>query len=549
MATSATPNSDPHRVHQELITGSVVIAAIVMFIWTGGSAMTAVVRYITGVGSSVEQILLTALLLNIALILFGWRRYRDLQIEVEQRREAEERARLLAETDALTGFLNRRSVMEKTTEMLAQATVTHRSIAVLLLDLDNFKAVNDVHGHDAGDRALVTVAHRITALMPPSALVARLGGDEFACVLSFDPEASGEVDRIAGQVVEAMADPMIQNGLQLRIGVSIGIARSETGNESISTLLKYADIAMYWAKKRGRNAYAWFDASMEREFRFRNALEAGIRQGIRTGEFLPYYEPQMDLGNGSLIGFDMLPYWNHPVEGVIPPALFGPFAEENGLVAELSQTVMRSAFEDARYWDPSLVISVPVSLPELKDPWLAQKLCKLLLETGFAANRLELRIGERLLLENFDAGQPLLGSLKNQGVRIALEDFGTVYCSPARLRTLPIDRIRINHGYCASIEQIRENAGIINTVMRLAGDLGVPVIADRIEDRAVADHMAKLGCNHGQGPLFGPAMPKGQVLRLLVDRNLLLPRSSGSLSAGTGETSGSRPSDPERRAM
>ena len=280
MATSATPVPDPPRVHQELITGSVVIAAIVMFIWTGGSAMTAVVRYMTGVGPSVEQILLTALLLNIALILFGWRRYRDLLIEVQQRREAEERARALAETDALTGFLNRRSAMERVAAMLEQATATHQSIAILLLDLDNFKAVNDVHGHDAGDRVLVTAAQRIRQVMPPSALIARLGGDEFAGAFLFDPRAPDHVDAIARKVVETMTEPMVQNGLHLRIGVSVGIARSGAANDNISTLLKYADIAMYWAKRRGRNRYAWFDDSMEREFRFRNALEAAFARAF-----------------------------------------------------------------------------------------------------------------------------------------------------------------------------------------------------------------------------------------------------------------------------
>ncbi len=548
MATSATPVPDPPRVHQELITGSVVIAAIVMFIWTGGSAMTAVVRYMTGVGPSVEQILLTALLLNIALILFGWRRYRDLLIEVQQRREAEERARALAETDALTGFLNRRSAMERVAAMLEQATATHQSIAILLLDLDNFKAVNDVHGHDAGDRVLVTAAQRIRQVMPPSALIARLGGDEFAGAFLFDPRAPDHVDAIARKVVETMTEPMVQNGLHLRIGVSVGIARSGAANDNISTLLKYADIAMYWAKRRGRNRYAWFDDSMEREFRFRNALEAGIRQGILNSEFLPYYEPQFDLQDGRLVGFDLLPYWQHPAEGLISPALFAPFAEESGLVAELSLAVMQRAFEEARNWHPSLVLSAHVAPVQLRDPWFSQKICKLLVETGFAASRLELRIGERFLLENLDIGLPLLGSLKNQGIRIGLDDFGTVYCSPARLQSLSIDRIRISRGYIASIGQIEENASIIGAIMRLAHRFDIPVIADAVEDPEIGERVVEIGCRHGQGPLYGPVMSAGQAVSLLTERHLLPPPAPADLS-DDADRAKEAPRPPARRRM
>ncbi|TNE38816.1 MAG: EAL domain-containing protein [Sphingomonadales bacterium] len=544
MASSAIKNFDSRGVHQELITGSVVIAAIVMFIWTGGSAMMAVVRYLTGVGPNVEQLLLTALLLNIALILFGWRRYRDLEIELRQRRETEERARILAETDSLTGCLNRRSFVEKATEMLAQAEPTHQSVAILLLDLDHFKSVNDVHGHDAGDQVLITAARRIKAVMPVSAMTARLGGDEFACALLFDPRLPDHVDALAGQLVKGMTEPIVENGLHFRVGASIGIARSDSGVDDIGMLLKQADIAMYWAKKRGRNGHAWFDASMEREFRFRHALEAGIRQGIRKGEFLPHYEPQIDLSDGRIVGFDILSYWNHPVEGVIPPALFAPFAEENGLVGELSLTVMQRAFEEARNWDPSLILSAPVSLVQLKDQWLSQKVCKLLVETGFVANRLELRIGERALLEHLDIGQPLLGSLKNQGIRIALDDFGTVYCSPARLKDLPVDRIRISRGYLSSLDQIEENLSIIGAIMRLADHLALPVVVDGIEGLDVGKRVKELGCAHGLGPLFGPIMSIGQVRALLTERNLLLPpqanapradsRSAEALPANAG---------------
>lgn len=548
MITNTTDTSDPRRVQRELLTGSIVIAAIVMFIWTGGSAMTAVVRYLTGVGPNVEQILLTALLLNIALILFGWRRYRDLQIEVQQRREAEERARILAETDSLTGFLNRRSLAEKAAELLSQTAKTQQSVAILLLDLDNFKAVNDVHGHAAGDQVLITAAGRIKALMPPSALTARLGGDEFVCAFPFDPGAPEQVDNIAKQLVKAMSSPMTPNGLHLRIGTSIGIARSGIG-DTVGILLKHADIAMYCAKKQGRNRHAWFDASMERDLNVRNTLEAAIRQGIPKGEFVPHYEPRMDLADGNLVGFDMLPRWQHPVEGLISPALFAPVAEESGLAAELSLAVMRRAFGDARNWSPSLTLSVHISPVQLKDPWLSQKIRKLLVETGFVASRLEIEIAERVLFENLEAAQPIIGSLKNQGIRITLDDFGTGYGSLAHLRALPVDRIKIDRGLVSSVGRAQESATIIGAIVHLAESLAIPVTADGIEDSEIGERMRELGCRHGQGPLFGGAVPGDQAARLLAERDLLLTAPEESAHEPSEEPTGERLPGPDRKAI
>lgn len=549
MATTTTETSDPHRVQRELITGSIVIAAIVMFIWTGGSAMTAVVRYLTGVGPNVEQILLTALLLNIALILFGWRRYRDLQIEVQQRREAEERARVLAETDSLTGFLNRRSMTEKGAELLKQAQQTHQSVAVLLLDLDNFKAVNDVHGHAAGDQVLVTAAQRIKSLMEPSGLTARLGGDEFVCALAFDPRLPEQVDNIAKQLVNAMSSPMTPNGLHLRIGTSIGIARSDLGGDSIETLLKHADIAMYCAKRQGRNRYAWFDTSMERDVNVRNTLETAIRLGVSKSEFLPHYQPQVGFTEGRLIGFDIVPYWNHPVEGLVPPGLFAPVADESGLIAELSLGVMRRAFEEARSWHPSLRLSVHISPAQFKDSWFSQKICKLLLETGFGASRLDVGITEPTLFEDLEVSRSILGSLRNQGIGITLDDFGTGYGSLVHLRALPIDRIRISRSLTSSAGQSEENATIVGAIVRLADNMGIPVIADGVENEGMRDHMKELGCAQGQGPLFGPAMPIERALRLLLERDLLVSPIDNSRHPDGDRMADPDIGPPERKAL
>lgn len=509
---------------RDMITGSIVVASIVMFIWTGGSAMSKAVRYLAGVGAGVEQILMTALLLNIALILFGWRRYRDLQVEVQQRKEAEERARFLAATDDLTGFLNRRSIAEEGAALLGRAQRKQKCVALLMLDLDNFKTVNDVHGHAAGDLVLTTAAQRIEALMPPSALTARLGGDEFACAFIFDPNSPEIVDRIAEELVSAMTSPINQEGMHLAITTSIGIARSDHDCNSVESLMRRADIAMYSAKNQGRNRFAWFDASMERELNTRNSLEAGMREGIPRGEFVPYYEQQVDLSTGRLNGFEMLARWEHPTEGLISPDIFIPIAEETGLIAELSLAVMRKAFDEAKNWDSSLSLSVNISPAQLKDPWLSQKILKLLVETGFPANRLEVEITESSLFENLSLAQSIVGSLKNQGIRIALDDFGTGYSSLAHLRALPFDRIKIDRSFVSSINKNSESAAIVSAIARLGDSLGLPVTAEGIEDKQIERQLRRLGCTKGQGWHFGKPMSVEQARKMLAEQNLLPPR-------------------------
>lgn len=514
--------SNPQTAQNELITGSVVVAAIVIFIWTGGSAMTAVVRYLTGVGPSVEQVLLTTLLLNIALILFGWRRYRDLQAEVRLRTKAEERARLLAETDPLTGFLNRRSFAEKAATLLRDAQLAGRSVAVLVLDLDNFKQVNDAHGHAAGDQVLIATARRISALMPSSALTARLGGDEFACALLIDQNAPEAVDRIAGDLVMAMSDTVLFNDQHLRISTSIGVAQSSPTTESVDMLIRSADVAMYSAKKKGRNCYARFDGSIEREIAMRNLVAAGIRQGIPNGEFVPFYEPRFALSDRRLIGFEMLMRWRHPTQGLILPELFIPIAETTGQIGDMSLVVMNQAFQEAQSWNTSITLSVNISANQLKDPWLSQKLQKLLVQTGLPASRLEVEITEAALFEDMTLARAIVGSLKNQGISIALDDFGTGYSSLSNLRALPFDRIKINRDFVSSINRDEDSAAFVRTLTRLGDSLGLPVTAVGVEDGAILERLVELGCAEGQGWYLGKPMPVGETRQALAERGLLI---------------------------
>lgn len=317
-----------------------------MFVGIGAPVLADIVRSFQGVGLGPDKLAINALLLNIALVIFSWRRYRQLKDEVAERRKAEQQARELAEVDPLTGCLNRRSIGPATDRLIADAAARGEIVAFLMVDLDNFKQVNDYHGHTAGDAILQECARRIAALLPPHGLIARLGGDEFACVVSFASTREDIVDRLAGGIIDAVARPVAFNGLNVEATVSIGITRSdtrragETGQADAQTLMHMADIAMYHAKKHGRNRYFWFEAPMESELRFRSELEAGIRRGIAAGEFVPFYEQQIDLASGRLTGFEMLARWHSPSLGTISPEIFIPVAEDIGVIAELSESLI-----------------------------------------------------------------------------------------------------------------------------------------------------------------------------------------------------------------
>lgn len=505
---------------QDVVTGGIMVIAILLFIGTGGQAMSNIVERLAGYGGGQSSLLNTTVILNIALILFAWRRYRDLNAEISDRAAAEERAQTLADTDPLTGLLNRRSIAEEGTKLITAAARRGKSVAFFMLDLDHFKNVNDVHGHAIGDMVLKEAGKRLDQIMPTSTLMSRLGGDEFVCALQFDPANPDLVNRLAEKLVAVLSQPIVSDRIHITISTSLGLARIEPGADTVEAMMRRADIAMYDAKKRGRNRFCWFDASMERELRARNNIEAGIREGIPLGHFMPFYEQQVELATGRLKGFEMLARWESPTHGMISPEVFIPIAEECGLITDLSFYLIRQAMEDAKLWDPSLTLSVNISPTQLKDPWLAQKIVKLLVETGFPADRLEIEITESSLFDNLSLAQSIIGSLKNQGIQIALDDFGTGYSSLAHLRALPFDRIKVDRSFVSSMLTSKDSAAIVAAIARLGESLGMPVTAEGIEDEDIERKLIELGCAKGQGWYFGRPMSNAQTRALLLDRNL-----------------------------
>lgn len=493
----------------DFVALGIAVAAILLLVGTGGAVVPSALRSLMGTGKAPDQLLVSAMLLNIALIIFGWRRYRELTEEIAERRRAEAQARHLAATDPLTGCLNRRSMIEATEELRQRAAARGEAIAYCMIDLDNFKQINDMHGHAAGDAVLVMLCDRVRSLLPRDARLARLGGDEFAFIMPYPAGHDDRIDDLVIRLFESLARPFRLPEVTLELTLSIGLAADHDSDGTIGllvdagALMQRADMALYHAKKQGRNRYFWFEPSMESEMRFRNQIETGIRRGLARGEFVPLYEQQVDLDTGALVGFEMLARWRSPQLGLVSPDIFVPIAEEIGLINDMSEQLMEQAFADAREWDESLTLSINISPVQLRDPWFAQRLLKKLVEAGFPPQRLEIEITESCLHENVGLVRSMIMSLRNQGVQISLDDFGTGYSSFEQLRSLPFDRIKIDRSFVSELREPGKRSRIVEAIISLGRGLDLPLTAEGVEDEEIFNALKAMGRLKAQGYFYG----------------------------------------------
>ena len=483
----------------------ILISAVMLLVWNG-SHFFQQISFATDRFDGAIQIASTALTLNVALILFGWRRYVDVQHESQMRAESEDRAALIATTDAMTGLLNRKGFADRATVLAGAARGSCERMVMISVQMHRFKGINDRHGYDVGDELLRRLAAAILAVVDREVAVARLSGDEFALAMVRSPGDRPAIEIIGEALIRAITKPYQVEDKHIQVGAFVGIAMAEAGPVVVAELLRRADIALDHAKSSRSARPVWFDAGMERALLAHSEIEQGIRFALEHEQFEPHFEPQIDLETGELVGFETLARWNHTLSGIIMPDMFIPVAEEIGVIGRLSEQVMRAAFVHAATWDASINLSVNVSPAMLGDPWLAQKIVRLLRETSFPANRLVVEITESSLFTDIDQARTIVTSLKNQGIRLALDDFGTGFSSLSHLRTLPFDVIKIDRSFIATIQRDRQSAAIVRAVTTLATALDVPVTVEGIEDASTHAAVLAMGCAVGQGWYFGKPM-------------------------------------------
>src|SRR3954451_7911653 len=420
--------------------------------------------------------------------------------DLKARQDAQQHIYFLANHDALTALPNRNHFNTRLDQEIA-ALAPGKSLAVLCLDLDRFKEVNDLFGHAAGDRVLQTVASRVTDVLRQREIMARLGGDEFAILMPgiANPAAASRLAETILEALRAKSEAPETNA----ISASIGIAICPDDATNRETLLTQADTALYRAKAEGRNTYRFFEAEMGAEMRERRRLEHDLRRAIARNELRLVYQPQADIQSKVVTGFEALLRWKHPTRGDVSPAVFIPIAEETGTILEIGDWVMKSACREAASWTQPLSVAVNVSAVQLYNADFVKELHQILLETGLPPSRLEIEITETALVRDFNRALTTLRLIKALGIRIAMDDFGTGYSSLSNLRAFPFDKIKIDGSFVKSVNTNEQAATIVRAVLGLGRGLGLPVLAEGVETKAELDFLQEELCDIAQGYLLG----------------------------------------------
>ncbi len=431
-------------------------------------------------------------------------------IDLQSTRGTAERFRYLSLHDPLTGLPNRVALGEHIQEMISRQKNDAPGIAVLSFDLDRFKDVNDVHGHAAGDAVLRGVAERMSKVLGEGEFIARMGGDEFVA-LSRNLAGDHAASAFASRLIEAIIKPVEWQGKNLLVGTSVGISRYPADAPKPEELLAQADLAMYRAKTVGSNAVRHYEPAMDDAARDRSALAMDMRQGIERNEFELYYQYQNNSLTRDVIGFEVLLRWHHPVRGMVPPAEFIPIADRNGFIHELGDWVLRTACQQAACWKNPLKIAVNVAPGQLANANLAARVHEILLETGLDPSRLELEITESGIIADHQNALRIIRQLKQLGVKIAMDDYGTGYSSLTTLQNFPFDKIKIDRAFIDGVTTNRQSAAIVRSTIILADSLGIPVLAEGVEREEHMDFLLKEGCPQVQGFLFGRPMPLSEI--------------------------------------
>lgn len=486
----------------------------------------------------ISPLIMTALVCAVMLIILmlGASTY---IIDMQSTQAALERYRHLSLHDPLTGLPNRAAFNDHLRGLIERPKDMTAKIAVLCFDLDRFKAINDVHGHSAGDAVLRVVAERLMAIMSENAFVARVGGDEFVAFMH-DFYMRGDARALAEQVIKEIEKPIEWRGLTLFIGSSVGISTYPGQASNVDDLIAQADIAMYRAKSMAGNSVCFYDASMDEAARERNALAIEMREGIQNGHFELFYQKQNDTFTRAVVGFEVLARWRHPTRGLISPAEFIPIAEKTGFILELGEWVLRTACIEAASWKQPLRIAVNVAPLQLADPRLPELVHQILLQTGLPASRLEIEVTESSIISDHQFALHAIRQLKNLGVKIAMDDYGTGYSSLSTLQSFPFDKIKIDRAFVSGVVSSKQSAAIVRSTLILAASLDIPVLAEGVEYEEHMEFLSLEGCPQVQGYLFGKPTPRSDIEEIVNSAEpvlMELPRKSATITS-LSETGG-----------
>ena len=436
-------------------------------------------------------------------------------MDITERKRAEARLAFMAQHDALTGLPNRSLLRQEMDEMLLHTRRSADKVALLIMGLDNFKAVNDTLGHAVGDKLLRGVAKRLRSTLREEDALARLNSDEFAIVQSGLTRPEDAV-LLAKRLLEAIADPYLLDGHSVVIGASIGIAMAPGDGDDSEKLLKSADMALSRAKLDARGTFAFFEAALDAKAQSRRKIEVELRDAIQNDVLRPYYQPLIDLQGGRITGFEALVRWPHAERGMVSPAEFIPVAEDTGLINPLGGLMLRRACLDAAAWPDDVRVAVNLSPLQFRSGNLLSVVTDALKHSGLPPRRLELEITETLLLEKSAQVLATLHALRALGVRISMDDFGTGYSSLSYLRSFPFDKIKIDQSFVRDLGANREAQAIIRSIVSLGKGLGVTITAEGVETEAELSCLRAEGCHEGQGFLFSKARPNAEIIGLLA---------------------------------
>ncbi len=445
--------------------------------------------------------------------------YERLRVESGERREAERRIEFLAFHDALTELPNRVLARDRVERAIAAAHRAHGRMALLYLDLDEFKNVNDLLGHGVGDQLLRSVAQRLRRSVRDSDSVCRQSGDEFLVVLA-DAGDVASIEAVIGKITAALARPLVVDGNDLAISASIGVARFPEDGGDFDTLLQKADTALYRAKDAGRNTWRFFDEAMNQRTRERLQLQAGLRHALEAGQFLLHYQPQLDLRSGRPVGVEALLRWQRPGEGLVPPDRFIPVAEDCGLIVPIGTWVLREACRQAVAWQRQglapLPVAVNLSALQFQRGEVERDVAQALAESGLDPALLELELTESIMISSTEQVLGAVQRLKALGVRLSIDDFGTGYSSLSYLKRFAVDKLKIDRSFVRDLGADAEGEAIVRAIVQMAHSLGLLTVAEGVEDEGAAAHLRAYGCDHAQGFLYARPMPAVQVAAFLA---------------------------------